>query len=106
MFNLLSLGLDPTYLTLMSFTSLPMQKPAGDRLPGVFLHRDNRVIVAMNVDRSGTTYYTSGQMKKDTWYTFEIRQQEVHLGKPSIKKNCPEGDICPYRREGGKKNSN
>ena len=29
-------------------------------------------------------------------------QQVIHLGMPS-KKNCPEGDIGIYRREGGKK---
>lgn len=49
----------------------------GDRLPGVFLHKDNRVIIGMNVDvGKGTIYYTSGRLSENRWYTYEIKQEE------------------------------
>ena len=49
-------------------------------IPGVFLHRDNRVIIGMNVDiGKGTTYYTSPKLEENKWYTYEIMQKEVYF---------------------------
>ena len=46
---------------------------------GVFLHRDNRVIIGMNVDVKQIVYYTSGKLKENQWYTYEIKQDKVFL---------------------------
>ena len=50
----------------------------GDRLPSVHLHTDNRILVSMWVG-DGNTYYTSGRMDVDRWYSFEIQQLNVRL---------------------------
>jgi len=80
-------GLGPAkpYSDVLHFTSTDQTCcNFGDRLPGVFLHRDNRVIIGMNVDiGKGTTYYTSPKLEENKWYNYEIMQKEgvftVHL---------------------------
>ena len=55
---------------------------AGDRIPSVHLHSDNRILVSMwgTFDGGpGNTYYTSGRMDVDRWYNIEIEQLNVRF---------------------------
>ena len=79
-------GLHHPYSDVLHFTATDKTCCGeGDRLPGVFLHRDNRFIIAMwgSFDGGrGNIYYTSassGSRRKEVnrWYTVEIKQQEV-----------------------------
>ena len=71
-------GLDHPYSDVLHFTATDKTCCGeGDRLPGVFLHRDNRVIIAMWVDGGGNVYYTSGRLQTDQWYSYTIKQEQV-----------------------------
>ena len=74
-------GLDHPYSDVLHFTATDKTCcDEGDRLPGVFLHRDNRFIIAMwgSFDGGrGNIYYTSGRKEVNRWYPVEIKQQEV-----------------------------
>jgi len=75
------LGPNNPYSDVLHFTSTEKTCCSfGDRLPGVFLHSDNRVIIAMNVDiGKGTIYYTTpdaNKLEEDKWYDYVIQQKE------------------------------
>ena len=74
-------GLDHPYSDVLHFTATDKTCCGeGDRLPGVFLHRENRFIIAMwgSFDGGrGNIYYTSGKKEENRWYSVEIEQQKV-----------------------------
>ena len=71
-------GLDHPYSDVLHFTATDKTCCGeGDRLPGVFLKRDNRVVIGMWVDGGGNTYYTSGRLQTDQWYSYTIKQEQV-----------------------------
>ena len=76
-------SLDQPYSDVLHFTATGKTCCGeGDRLPGVFLNRDNRFIIAMwgSFDgRMGNIYYTSGRREENRWYSFEIKQQQVKM---------------------------
>ena len=74
-------GLDNPHSDVLHFTATDKTCCSeGDRLPGVFLNRDNRFIISMwgTFDgRKGNTYYTSGRKEVNRWYSVEAKQQQV-----------------------------
>ena len=73
-------GLDHPYSDVLHFTATDKTCCGdGDRLPGVFLHRDGRVIIGMWMDDSYTNYYTTPSLVKNQWLTLRIRQEEVDI---------------------------
>ena len=69
-------GLDHPWSDVLHFTATDKTCcDKGDRLPGVFLNRDKRIVVAM----WGIEMFTSDTLNTDRWYSIEIKQKDVSI---------------------------
>ena len=71
-------GLDHPWSDVLHFTATDKTCcDKGDRLPGVFLNRDKRIVVGM----WGIGMFTSDTLTTDRWYAVEIKQKHVSINE-------------------------